>query len=396
MKKYFVILLIVIFLLAGCSKSVQKQNPSMTEDLKTIYQSQGEYDTLVDFENSQEIKLSAVFENQFGKTTVNKDPKFITHGEASARIEIYGDNNNITQMYPTIEFILDREPILKTDLTLYKSVDLDVFNSSDRDINIYSSMGSFTKKLYSNAVEFVLPKDEWTHIVLQLPKYADEKIVPVSQLTSVYFWFDIPQKNETKPILYFDYLAANKKEMKQNETENQANEIAFFESQSQIDDIISSGAFVYRSNPMLTKNTNTNFTTQGKNSLKIKALIPFKGVTVYKGYPLLSFRKERFKSIGDINSSGGFSIDIYNNTSERRLISVNVYDEKNKVRSFYNIILDKERWTNFSATINEIKQYDIDVAKISKIDFYWEESGNYSQNLELYFDNFKLGGDYNE
>ncbi len=396
--RFFVGIALVICTLfsSACTKKEAVNDHQEQDDgIKSIYVMKKEYDMLMDFENASDVKKGIVFENQFGRVTICDDVDYITNGKASAKLEIIGDLYGKTEAYPAMEFILDRAPILKSDLSAYAAIEYDVFNASDRDLNLYTSLGSFTKKLYNNAAVHLLKKGEWTHVIVYLPTEVMGGECPLAELTSLYVWFDKPGKGETSPVLYMDSLMARKADGANpiKMTEREAGVIADFENDWEMYGIYAKGAYNYKSNPALNINTNLEYVSRGNKSLRVYTKKPFDGVSPYFGYPTLIFDREKFPGISEIGNCGGFSLDIMNRANERRKISMQVRDADGKCASYWNMNLNADCWTTIECTVPELKEYGVDVDQIVSVDLLWEEEGYSESDLELYIDNFVLKGE---
>ncbi|MBQ8294974.1 MAG: hypothetical protein IJX87_00915 [Clostridia bacterium] len=122
-KKNFAFLALSV-LLAGCAAFSAFNAPAVVAEEKkekiSTYQQINTYDTVQDV---MECNYAAMF----GKADINTDKQYITQGEGSARLEVWGSFFAGTT-YPYMEIRLNGNDVL--DLSRLKNVQFDMFNAA--------------------------------------------------------------------------------------------------------------------------------------------------------------------------------------------------------------------------------------------------------------------------
>ena len=99
--------------------------------------------TISTFSSYEEMQTFNYY-NSFGKIGVNTDPKFITDGNTSARVEIHGNpKGNDPSMY----IWCDTKYFSANDFSYVKALTMDVFNESGRETKLTLSFTSRKNKL---------------------------------------------------------------------------------------------------------------------------------------------------------------------------------------------------------------------------------------------------------
>ncbi len=120
---------------------------------------------LLGFESYKEITGTKIrLENEFGKITINKDPKFITEGNASMKVEPQGDYNR-PDWHPYMQFDCTGSTIATCDFSNFERIAMDVYNNTNKDLHIILSL--LAKNAYGGATtvpmrDYTLRANAWT------------------------------------------------------------------------------------------------------------------------------------------------------------------------------------------------------------------------------------------
>ena len=167
MKKIFLLFAILALLLTAGCETVDPDNGGnnlngglLEDDLVTI----------MAFENYSELQTIRGWSNMLGKASVNTDTNYITQGNASMRVDVYGDYTSVNA-YPY--FIIDCEStsVSTNDFSIFEYIALDVYNDTDETLHIkmhISAKGYSGKSEHTNAVVVELAPRQWTRATYDL------------------------------------------------------------------------------------------------------------------------------------------------------------------------------------------------------------------------------------
>ena len=202
MKKLltFLLAIVTVFSLAAFVAACQK-----TEQESNIH-------VISEFESEDEFFQFNYF-NEFGLIKLNTDKTYVRGGEGSAYMEIHGNPVQGSGYKPYMVIYNDTEYNDKTDYTDVECFRVNVYNASDRDVNMYFQFksASLKKSGYSSEQKFVLKKGQWNDIEIPLDRALINTFIDLDQISEFYFKFDNRESREQTPAaLYMDSFVAVK------------------------------------------------------------------------------------------------------------------------------------------------------------------------------------------
>ena len=250
--------------------------------------------TISTFSSYEEMQTFNYY-NSFGKIGVNTDPKFITDGNTSARVEIHGNpKGNDPSMY----IWCDTKYFSANDFSYVKALTMDVFNESGRETKLTLSFTSRKNKLRKTypGTEYLLSPGK-NNLVYYIDRQVAKYLCDIDALEYIRFDFAQTDSFDTFSLLYLDNLEAHYeytetealiKEIERTET---TDEILYFEDKI---DLFNVNALSYQcssaSYPKISINTNPLYVSQGSKSLKVDVAVnpneghpdPWPGIRIYQ------------------------------------------------------------------------------------------------------------------
>ncbi len=215
-KKMMVGLIALCFgaaLLSGCNnkKPVEKPPEETNEPDEPDEPAKEEGIQLLSFESYEEITGTKIrLGNQLGKVTVNTDETYLTEGKGSMLVRPQGDYGN-RDINPYIQFDCAESTFGTGDFTDIRSVSMDVYNNTDKELHItvnftianYSAVYVATPK-----ITYTLAPKAWTECTYDVeenvvPSYFDLENV---RYMTIQFMECKESKDDTENELYFDNL----------------------------------------------------------------------------------------------------------------------------------------------------------------------------------------------
>lgn len=381
MKKIISSFIIAAFLLslslsvAACAKPQAESGDSMT---------------ISSFESYDELQTFSWF-NNFGRVDVNENSAFITNGSKSARLELHG---NPSGNMPTMYIWCDTKYFSNYNFSSVMAITVDVFNESSKDVKMNLSFVTRKNKVRKEypPTEFNLTsgKNNITYLIdRQVAKY----LCDTDSMEYIKIEFEQPNSyTADRNVLYMDNLVAH---IDHNEVAPivktfKENEIFLFEDSADRFNIKAySTQCSSKSFPKLSINSNLNFVSEGKQSLKIDVVVnptdradAFPGLHVDKKY-LDNFDWET------MNDTDTISVEMYNTASAPKRIYFGVTDSLGKYTLATYKDLTPSAWTKLEFSIGDLKDAGLDVAKLGyfQINYGHEYSGT---TYSFYMDNFRF------
>lgn len=162
---------------------------------------------LHDFESIREMYTMYSSEGRFGRLSLNQDEKFITSGEASAKLEVVGNwrQDNGTTM-PVLTTLLDiEEDYACQDFTKVKELTFDLFNETGKEQKIYISLTfeDDTDTLTSEDWEVVLEQG-LNHVSYELDGSILSWKYDLSRTKAINIKFDkLEDVREEDPLVFY-------------------------------------------------------------------------------------------------------------------------------------------------------------------------------------------------
>ena len=178
--------------------------------------------TISTFSSYEEMQTFNYY-NSFGKIGVNTDPKFITDGNTSARVEIHGNpKGNDPSMY----IWCDTKYFSANDFSYVKALTMDVFNESGRETKLTLSFTSRKNKLRKTypGTEYLLSPGK-NNLVYYIDRQVAKYLCDIDALEYIRFDFAQTDSFDTFSLLYLDNLEAH---YEYTETERQRPKLSMF------------------------------------------------------------------------------------------------------------------------------------------------------------------------
>lgn len=110
----------------GGTENPYAQATNLVED---GYYYMGDFETL---EQCMQLKLTS----NFGKTSLNTDKTYVTHGEGSLKMEILGKEEAWGKARPGVTVSCSGAYFQKTDFSDCSAICFDLYNTLDREVNV--------------------------------------------------------------------------------------------------------------------------------------------------------------------------------------------------------------------------------------------------------------------
>ena len=367
-------LLCGIFPLYSCTNA-----PSETEVL------------LSGFENYEEM-TKMTYGGFFGRVSLNRDPAYVSEGEASAKLNPIGDTFQTTAK-PTLSVPLDGGNGNYSDLSSLKKVKIDFYNCSQREIsvNYYFVFGKDGAASQKNAL--VLEGNGWSRISVGFDSRISSLNFNLNEASALCFEF-FPEGSSVSD-LYLDNLRlvfGEQSEDVSSVMELDENEICSFDrlyqefcvSISGYDDI--SGI-----EPVLSINSDPAYSKTGRS---LCMLAP-EGHSEMASWPYFEFSRKLIEKVGfsDYGDDSCFALDVYNANDKEMWFYVDFWRKAPAEKRTFSFCAVANTWTSFILPFGEINAGDTSLNRLTDgLDIirvcYYEFVGKGEQTF--YFDSFRI------
>ncbi|MCL2751189.1 MAG: hypothetical protein FWE62_00350 [Firmicutes bacterium] len=372
-----------------------------------------------DFESDRDVMLLG-YQNSFGKVSVNTDKDYITSGGGSARFEIWGEPSMGPTYYPTLNIYTDAPYSArpKTDFTDIDELHFDVFNASERDIEM--SFGFFSEtesplnnRSYSPRTLLTLKQGQWTNFRQAFLREYYALNYDLTKVTQFVFVFNNRKTAETPAVIYLDSFRAHKAETAAGTfnrarecTENSLEILNFNDANDWQLSKVGFIFFRYQGNPMpsVARAASGGKVYEGTGSLKIVGK-PF-GPNPYNDAvidaPVIEFDEGVMNAVRDMSDYNKISMMWYNDWYQNVGLGVYVTASNPDTvtglpASFAKFVtISVGAWTKVEVTKQELVNAGLDVENIINIKFAWPGFSNGVEpnftshpDLVLYLDDLK-------
>ncbi len=168
------------------------------------------YYIVSDFESTEEL-LTINYFNVFGKVETSEE--HVTSGEHSAKMEVHGYDNieGAGNPAPMFKIYTNSKFNTRADYTRATSFELDIYNDSDRDLELTFQFrsGSFTKGGYSDPQTYTLKAKQDNHVRIEFDRVFLNTFIDISRISEFIFTLPLREVGETDPyVVYVDRFAA--------------------------------------------------------------------------------------------------------------------------------------------------------------------------------------------
>lgn len=318
------------------------------------------------------------FINNFGIAAINKDKNFISEGNSSLKYKNFDEiiHNNIVSSREFLVPVVTPNHSFR-DLSKVKSIAIDVYNDSEKEVFIYTSIAKKTMSIIkSPGKESLIESKKWTtleYIIYpqELDLYMDIKNVShiafqvVGEMATVYF--------DNLRLELTDELYVPIK------TDLDEGEIMSFDKAYQEVAFIGISADEY--SPVLSINNNPDYSKEHK-SLKAQFPIATTIGTTYIGFEL-SNKVLIAAELGAYDEKYDFVFDVYKTYASSQWLIIRF---KNSISSAYTninfIIPEGVGWYKMRVNFGDF------VKGVDKIEFFIPTSSRIER--VLYFDSIKV------
>lgn len=389
MKKRFIPLILSLVLVFGAfiggSACSDKDRESDTKPV-----------LIADFEDISECTQSMIFYNDFGKLSITRDEKFVTHGTGAAKINAMGD----TAGSPALEIVI---PENERDLSALQVITFDAYNDTDSEytINVYfrlaPSVGTSAalgpaSGLKTQSAQVVLPIQK---SVIASPSFDISLLNVGYDMTGVYaigFEFKkVGQFYQGKNDIYIDNLCIKKYKTapEKIDVSLSENEICSFDKLWQ-KAVCYPTAYTNVPNYEIKTSVNTDvrYVKKGK-SLKVELPEGWQNIEP-EGWPYLKFPAKYISlvNLSKYSKDESLGVWVYKEGKGALSVTMRLWGENEELDRFlgkgFNL---KDGWNHLTWSIGEIND-GLDYLKdTTNIRF---EFGYVYGDTTLYFDEFMV------
>ena len=395
-KIIFIILALIISVsvFTGCNNGEQGGGNTSS----AVILNEGEVN-IFNFETKDELR-SFSYPDINGKGLLNTDSKYIKNGNASMYLECAGYPSRGESTRPNVVMpvtkrvgIGEYEPL---DITYYDEFRFDIFNASDREINIDLSVQDMNNVIGS-VKKVTLQPNEWTTIdeELDLDSLAVTQSVNVDKIRNIILYQDNLTVNQTRSKLYIDNLIFREGNEKYippfNRLQRESTEIADFDDENYISLFKTVMAFDEETAPVYTFNSDPKYISQGSGSMKV----------VTKGnegadnvaWPGISIQgKDKLNNI-NLTQYEAIAFDVYND-SDRELRLVFMLNDGFKVFDGIPSFIPSKSWAYIYIPVQSILEGypQANLNEVYIMNFYMNGFLPELTDIVYYIDNLRVIG----
>lgn len=152
-----------------------------------------------------------VLQNNFGRVSRNTNATYVKEGKESALLQPLGNSVDTSKLpavyWPLVSDVFNYN---YSDLSFFKKVELDVFNSSENDIDMtagfVASVTTITTVSYGKGEQFTLKAGQWNHIVYEPDISKLATYVTIDDAKGFYLMFPNAHTSDVNkaPKIYVD------------------------------------------------------------------------------------------------------------------------------------------------------------------------------------------------
>ncbi len=345
------------------------------------------------FENKDEYyKFGA--SSRFGKLSQNIDKSYVTEGEASLKIEAYGDYS-AGGTPPTAKLALSAEGY--ADLSKFKSVTFDIFNVAEtsQEIRVSLTIDGFSAKEQTFSLQTGKNSVTYSPVVKYLSVASD-----LSKGETLNITFPAADKTDQTPkVFYLDNVRLNShfKAFEPVKMTLDEGEFCSFDKEYQEYVVTSIGVGPCTGClPELTVNADPAYTKNGQGK-SLKAVLPTGTAPLGDGWPGIYFISpflEKIDFAAYAKAEKELVFDVYN-TSGSYNFAVEIWGKNRKTTANYGKSFTANRgWTEVRIPLKDLdnKVTEIKPDKLSEnVDSLAITYGKFAgADKTLYFDNFRI------
>lgn len=331
----------------------------------------------------------------FGSVEVNTDTNYVLSGDQSAKLTVYGDPDKETTARPNMLVPLKIDGGYNySDFSSVDKVESNVYNASDRDINMYVSLSYGENE--TEQTKITLKKGEWTKAIVNadIERYGIGN--DITDARNIKFYFDILAEGESVPVLYMDDIALHKFASPPQIASVilDENEVCSFDKLYQ-EYIPISKRLVSGYDPVLSINTNPQFAQNGY-SLKCE----YKGndntfnTWTYTGFAFPAQFVQQ-TPIVNMEADDYFAFDVYNDSNDTQRIMIN-FRQSDDFSVYFSdtvIYLPPKKWTTLRYSgeqLNANSALTAGTKKAGEIYIHWDIYLTAEGNRTMYLDSFRI------
>lgn len=364
---------------SGCSMSIGNK------------QSTEEKGLLADFEDIATCTQTMNFYNYFGRLTITKDEKYVTHGKGAGKINAMGDLHMTSSAAPSVDVKL---PEAERDFRDMKRITVDMYNATDREcrIGIYLRMDSATGAK-TQVWTTTLKKNCWTIVSPNFDVSLMSLGYNFSKVYGIGFEFEkVGQNYKGENDLYIDNLRVERYEtaptpMKMDLEEN---ELCSFDKLWQTSVCFPAYYSAMPGYEIQTSiNTDLNYSRKGKSLKMVQPALP---AGTNWGWAYLKFPEKYVAAMNLKQYKGKDAISLWVYSENDISISVSLHFWRKSSTEDRGIVgkLGKG-WTQLIWTFDQINEKDAGVGLISHdVSDIRLVFNSYQEDVVLYFDQFEI------
>lgn len=144
--------------------------------------------------------------DMFGKLEINENPLFVTHGEKSLKIEIYGWQQAYGQNRPVLSVFCDRAYFRKSDFSDCGGFAFDFYSCSEREMHVdFTVLGAGLQSIVSLTLH-----SGWNRISVSADELKRAGSYSGKRIDYFAFVFDRGEKHSARQTYYLDNFRAYK------------------------------------------------------------------------------------------------------------------------------------------------------------------------------------------
>ena len=382
--KIVTVLSVLPFVLFGlCSCNSDEQTKPTTPVSETIL--------LSGFESEAEY-LTMLFTNTIAKVEVNQNKEYITEGEASAALTLYGQYDYTNKFYLDSPFYLlpGNDFLSKIDFSDVSSFSVDVFNAFTRPLQFMLSFDGYT-------IGYRTLEKGMNHLTFELDRAEACHYVDLEFIKTIGFLVEGRMTDEEPAVLYFDNFKAQTVLGDYNEDSYETIDVIDefnFENPLETKCFVEYGLSTSNlTKPRFSINSDLNYVLYGKNSMKITFMRNRNDTAI----DCLGFRTAdgvfgNWAAFSDL-SKVKLSYDLYNDTDQLLTVSMHVFQATTSSNVYTKTLsIAPHSWadTDQTAVLLSDIQEKFGVAEFEAFTVVFEITGLKESGSNLYLDNLKL------
>lgn len=357
-------------------------------------EAQSQSKVVAGFESYDEMQTFNYY-NSFGKIDVNKNPLYVTQGEASAKLTVYGKPRNSA---PAMHIYMDTEYSDQRDFSHVFLVTFDMYNASAAATDVRFNFNTFAdgnrQSFQSKSV--TLAPGEWTNAVIPVDRAVAGLLCDLTAVECLTFTFEGIQEADDEPlVIYADNLQVyfDDKTVEPIQKTFADKEILNFDEDTDLYFATPKTLCRESCKPSLSINRMKKYAREG-NSLKISVPKSEHPVDAYS-FSGVEFSASLMNQIdltvlSPENSQGGaLTFSICNDSRKVRRLYFHLYDTTGG-QTFLWVDMPAGEWLDVVFEYDRLIEAGVKLSSVDRMDMLYDDAAGADSAFNLYVDNIRL------